>query len=147
MITNFDWRIFVIMLNTSLKSCTQLNIGRLQFDCSMICIVLFFNYFIQLINLNFFWYCIPMLVNLFFKLLTNLSGTTDFPLLWLEYISIVPSCIPSLIHCKVHNPDLLISCLIDDQTYSKNFEKQWWLQYLFCQWNNPGVVAVNINGT
>ena len=79
------------MLNTSLKSCTQLNIGRLQFDCSMICIVLFFNYFMQLINLIFFWYCIHMLVNLVLQASNESfwNNRFSFAVTWIHFNSTI----------------------------------------------------------
>ena len=47
MITNFPLKVFIIMLNTIVNVCTQLNMGRLHFDCLMIHFVVFVNYYIQ----------------------------------------------------------------------------------------------------
>ena len=59
MVTNFKFRVFVIMMNTIVNICTRLNITRFHFNCP---IVIFVNYFIKLINVYNFWYCNCMLV-------------------------------------------------------------------------------------
>ena len=54
-ITNFEFKIFIIMLNTIVNIGTSLkNISRLCFDCSTKCVVVFVNYFTQLINVHIF---------------------------------------------------------------------------------------------
>ena len=46
LISNFEFRIFVIIIATILHHDTWLSIGRLHSDCYMICVVALINYFI-----------------------------------------------------------------------------------------------------
>ena len=58
---NFEVSVFIIILSTMVNIVTQLNIGKLHFDCYMIHSVIHVNCFIYL---HVFWYCIHMLVDL-----------------------------------------------------------------------------------
>ena len=62
-ITNFKFKIFVIMLPTIFSICAPKNIRRFYFCGSMTCFVVFVNYFIYFINVHIFWYCSCMLVD------------------------------------------------------------------------------------
>ena len=59
-------------------------ISRLHFNGSMTRIFVFINY---VIYIHIFRYWSHIFINLFFRVLTNLSVTTDFPSLCVEYIS------------------------------------------------------------
>lgn len=58
---NFGVSVFIIIISTMVNIVTQLNIGKLYFDCYMIHSVIHVNCFIYL---HVFWYCIHMLVDL-----------------------------------------------------------------------------------
>ena len=88
-ISNFKFRTFLIIyLFIKVNIYAWLYINRLLFNCSMIFISAFINYIILFINIHIFWYWSHMLIILFFKVLINLSTTTDFPSLCVKYISI-----------------------------------------------------------
>ena len=55
-ITKFKFRIFIIISIIKVKRCFWFCIKRFHFNSSMICIVLFFNYVTQFINIEIFWY-------------------------------------------------------------------------------------------
>ena len=119
MITDFEFMIFFIMIKTIVNIRTQLNTDRFHFDCCEICIFVFMNYFMQHINGHTSW-CQSCI--LFFKVLINLSATTDFILLCFEYISVSLSCNYDFNDLfKTHHPDLPISCLIYNQTHQNKF--------------------------
>ena len=63
MAINFEFRVFIIVLNTIVNINTPLNISRFHFDCLMIYVVVFVNYIIQLISISIFWYCSHTLVD------------------------------------------------------------------------------------
>ena len=67
MINNFEFRIFVIILNIKVNIGTWLNTGRFYLDCSMICLVLFIKYLIWLFYVHIIWYCSHMYVNFVFQ--------------------------------------------------------------------------------
>ena len=71
---------FLIMLNTIVNTRSQLNTD--SFNCSLILVVVFVNYFIYLIYINVFD------AVMFFKVPINLSVTTDFPSLSAEWVLI-----------------------------------------------------------
>ena len=73
---------FLIMLNTIVNTRSQLNTDRFHFNCSLILVVVFVNYFIYLIYINVFD------AVMFFKVPINLSVTTDFPSLPAEWVLI-----------------------------------------------------------
>ena len=56
MVTNFKFRIFLIILFMKINVCARLYINKLHFDCAMICIVSFINYIIKFIETQIFWY-------------------------------------------------------------------------------------------
>ena len=84
-----EFRIFVIMINTIVNLRTWLYVGRL-FDCSMICFVIFVNYFIHMINVHIFYAAIICISIFFFKILINLSPKTDFSSLSVKYLAMKP---------------------------------------------------------
>ena len=47
-ITNFKFRIFIINFYTRVNICASFHINRFNFNCTMICIVVFINYIINL---------------------------------------------------------------------------------------------------
>ena len=73
MISNFKFWTFLIILFIKVNTCAWLYINRLHFKCS-ICIVVF-------TKSHLIYQCI-------YKVLINLSATTDFSLLCAEYISV-----------------------------------------------------------
>ena len=81
-ITNFTFRIFIIIFNNKVNIQTWLYISRLHFDCALIFTIMFINYIIWSISLYIFgnW------SHVFFEVLINPSATIDFPLLCTEYI-------------------------------------------------------------
>ena len=82
MITNIKFMVFIITL------CTCLDINMLHFECSGICIIVFTNYTIWLINMHIFNVGVIYLQILYFRVLINVSATTDFSSFQVEYISI-----------------------------------------------------------
>lgn len=113
MISNFEYRIFVIMPKTILNIHAQLKIVRPHFYCSTIWVAVITNYFIEIARVNsFFPYCSHMLINLIFQGSDKSSVTTKFPTLGAEYLPC--HCHPtmtSLIYYKTHCLDLSICCL------------------------------------
>ena len=77
------WSLLFIEVNT----CTWLYINKFHFDCAMICIVVNTNYTTLSIQ-TYFGIEVIYLEILFFKILINLSATTNFHPLCAEYISI-----------------------------------------------------------
>ena len=83
-IINFKFRIFVIKM---FAICVWFYINGLHFNCAMIFVIVFTNHIIYFINTHFLKLksCIYKFV---FKVLINLSATTDSPSLCAEYISV-----------------------------------------------------------
>ena len=65
-ITNFEFRILIIMANTTLDIPTRPNTSTFHFYCSIVCFVAFVNYFFWLVSIKI-WYCSHMLVNFVFQ--------------------------------------------------------------------------------
>ena len=82
MIPNFEFRIFIIMVNTEVNMHTELNIDRFHFDYPMIAV--FVNYLNKLVDVHIFDVAVLCLQLLFLMVLINLSPITDFLLLFLE---------------------------------------------------------------
>ena len=59
--------------------------SMIRFNCIMLCITVYICYMIQFINIHIFDIEIIYLQILFFKVLINLSTTTDFSSLCVEY--------------------------------------------------------------
>ena len=83
--TEFEFRIFAIMLNKIVNIPTQVNISRFHFYCS-ICVVVFVNYFIEFIGAHISWHHSQLLLVTFVLQSSDVSATTDFPLLCIKYI-------------------------------------------------------------
>ena len=117
MITNIKFMVFIITL------CTCLDINMLHFECSGICIVVFTNYTIWLINMHIFNVGVIYLQILYFRVLINVSATTDFSSFQVEYISIhlflyhYLVTMISLSYCKIPNFFLPTFCLAYFLTY------------------------------
>ena len=54
-IINFKFRISVINFFTRVNICVSFYIKKFHFNCAMMCIIVFINYIILFININFFW--------------------------------------------------------------------------------------------
>ena len=89
MITNFELRIFFVILPIEINICPSLYINRLHFGCAIISIIEFINCTIQFIYIcTAFDTEVICLEILFFKILITFSGITDSLSLCVEYISI-----------------------------------------------------------
>ena len=87
MFTNFEVKILIILLKFEVNMGIHLNISRFCFDCSMICVVVFVNYLIQLIDVHIFDTAVLWLKTAVLRAQINLLARTDFSLLCDEYIS------------------------------------------------------------
>ena len=112
MITNFEFRIFVIMLNTIVNIRTWRNIERLL---------------IQLINVLIFSYSSQILVARILQssdksLSSNTYSVTAW---WITFQYHCHGIMMSMIYCTIHYPDLPIPCLVYDQSdVEKSVEKR-----------------------
>ena len=123
MVTNYKFRIFIFIFFIKVNICASFYIGRLHFNGSMICMILFINYVIYFINIHFFDNELMYLSILFFKVLINLSPITDTPSLCVEYVSIFPADMISLIYFKIRYLYLTIFCLACYLIHLNFFEK------------------------
>ena len=81
MITNFEFRIFFITIFILFSIRIRCNLNSFNFNASMNCVIVFIN--------NIFEIAVTCLKILFLNVLMNLSATTDFHLLYVEYISML----------------------------------------------------------
>ena len=63
LVTNFISRTFALTFYTKVNISVWLYINRLDFNGSMICIIVFVNYFSWIINVHIFWYWCLIVVN------------------------------------------------------------------------------------
>ena len=66
-IANFKFRIFIINFFTTVNICVSFYINRFHFNCTILCIVVFINYIILLINIHVFWNWSNVFINFIFK--------------------------------------------------------------------------------
>ena len=62
-ITDFKFRIFIIILFIRVNVCAWFYINGFHLNCAMICSITFINYIIEFININIFWYWSHLLIN------------------------------------------------------------------------------------
>ena len=86
MVTNLKFRLFFIFVN-KVNLCARIHIKKLHCNRAMIHIIAFINMPYNLSIYAFFYTAAICLLIVFFKVLINLSETTDFPSLCVEYIS------------------------------------------------------------
>ena len=87
-IISFKFRILIINFFIKINICIIFHINWLHLNSSMICIIVFIYYIIKFINIHVFDTEVMYLLILVLKVLVNLSATTNFPSLCIEYISI-----------------------------------------------------------
>ena len=63
MITNFKFRVFLIIFLIKVKIYASIYISSFHFDYAMICIVVFINYTIWFINIHIFWDWFHVFIN------------------------------------------------------------------------------------
>ena len=115
MIADFKYRTFLIIFFIKVNIHAWIYIKRFHFNPSMICVVKFINY----LSYKFFDNEVKILL---FKVLINLSATTDFPSLSVKYISIaffsnhdfIDLLQNSLVYCKIHCFYQCLVCLVCD---------------------------------
>ena len=90
MVINFEFRIFIIMVNTIFNIRLWLNISTIYI---VPYVLLYLSTISSSLSINTF-FCITVicLYILLFKVLINLSATTYLSILFIEYISISLSC-------------------------------------------------------
>ena len=119
--------IFIIYFFIEVNICFGFYINRLHFNSSMICIVVFFNYVTQFINIHIFWYWRHIFVtnSLFNKAVINLLVRTYFPSYVLNaflyyYFVVMISMICYKISCLYQH----IFCLVYVQIHLKFSRKR-----------------------
>ena len=127
MITKLKFKIFIINVFTIVNICIIFNINRFYLNSSMIwSFTLSSNWSIY----TFFEMAVICIKILLFKVLTNLSATTDFPSLFVEYVDMLLSFNQiSLNYYKLYFFYLPMSCLVISLNHLKYFEMH--KQYLF----------------
>ena len=103
MITNFEFRIFLIMLNTIDNICTWCNIDRTL---------------IQLINVLIFSYSSQILVTRILQSSDKSLSSNTYSVIawWITFQYHCHGIMTSMIYSTIHYPDLPISCLVYDQS-------------------------------
>ena len=148
MIANFEFTILVIMFSTIVNRGIRINISRLHFDCSMMYVVIFVNYFLWIIEVHIFWYCSHMLVNFVLQGSDKsfCNNKFSFIVCWIHFSSIF---MQQWLHCSILK---LTTLTYPYSVWFKTKVIQNFLKrvsdyniFLVFQWNNPYIFPINIH--